>query len=293
MESLAGAACDPAGPRVSIIIPTADGDRFGYLDSLLAQIREQTFQNLEVLVIKGDTRQGRAINLGAELAQGEFILTFDDDSRLGTPQLIEKLVAAMDADPAIGMAGCENRVPVGASWFVRRLMAEVPRRSSTPVTEVTDSDLAEHPCLLMRKSAFYQVGGEHEIIPRGLDPYLRREFRAGGYRVVIVPGVWIHHLPPPTLRHALRQFYRNGRMSALVSRHFPDLALDNALQHGEANIEAKPLWYRAVRHGARMVAAAATLKWIYLATAVAYGLGVVSAVLFPEKWTTSPQGPSK
>jgi len=280
-----GAAVDAGGPRVSVIIPTADGDRYGYLDSLLGQLREQTYQNFEVIVIKGDKRQGRGINYGAELARGEFLLTFDDDSRLGSADTIATLVSAMDADPRIGMAGCENRVPSDAGWFVRRLMAEVPRRSSAPVSVITDSDMAEHPCLMMRKDVFYQVGGEHELIPRGLDPYLRREFRAAGVRVVVVPGIWIHHLPPPTLRHALRQFYRNGRMSVLVSKRFPDLALDNALAHGEAKIEAKPVWLRALRHAGRMAGAVVTLKWIYLATTVAYGLGALSGVFAPEQTT--------
>jgi len=188
-------------------------------------------------------------------------------------------VQAMDADPSIGMAGIENRVPEDASWFVRRLMLELPRRSSPAVSAVVDSDMAEHPCLMMRKEVFYQVGGEHEIIPRGLDPYLRQEFRRAGYRVVVAPGAWIHHLPPPTLGQTLRQFYRNGRMSALVSRRFPDLALDNALKHGEEEIRVQPRWVRALRHGGRMVGALLTLRWIYLTTSLAYGLGVFGGML--------------
>jgi len=274
-----GARVGLEGPRVSILIPTADGQRHGYLDQLLRQITEQSYQDLEVIQIQGDTRQGRALNLGAEHARGEFLLTFDDDTRLGPSTVIECLVDALDADPTIGMAGVENRVPAEASPFVRRLMREVPRRASPPVTEVTDSDMAEHPCLMMRKAVFYQVGGEHEIVPRGLDPYLRREFRQAGFRVVVVPGVWIHHLPPPTFRHAMRQFYRNGRMSALVSRQFPDLALDNALQHGDAEIRARPFWYRASRHAGRMLGALCTGRWVYLATSAAYGAGVLAGRL--------------
>jgi len=274
-ELIEGAAVSAEGPRISILIPTADGRRHGYLPQLLEDIQGQSYQNIETLVLVGDTRQGRALNYGAELARGEYILTFDDDSRLGTPDVIATLVKALEENPDVGMAGCENRLPGNAGWFVRRLMFEVPRRSSPPVNEITDSDLAEHPCLMMRKTAFYQVGGEHEIIPRGLDPYLRREFRNAGHRVVIVPGIWIHHLPPPSLRLALRQFYRNGRMSALVSRSFPDLALDNALSHGNVEIRAQSRLYRALRHGMRMLVAFASLRWIYLATATAYGLGVL------------------
>lgn len=271
-----GAAVTPEGPRVSVIIPTADGKRHGYLDVLLEQLAEQTYQSFEVLVVEGDPRQGRGINLGAELARGEYLLTFDDDSRLGVPAVIATLVAAMDADASIGMAGVENRVPAEASWFVRRLMSEVPRRSSPAVHSVVDSDMAEHPCLMMRRAAFYEVGGEHEIIPRGLDPYLRSVFREAGYRVVVAPGVWIHHLPPPTLVLALRQFYRNGRMSALVSRQFPELALDNALAHGGEQPRTQPRWVRALRHAGRMLGAFVSLRWIYLATSAAYGLGVLA-----------------
>jgi glycosyltransferase involved in cell wall biosynthesis len=293
VEVKPGATVGAAGPRVSILIPTSDGQRHGYLPQLLEDIRGQSYQDIETIIVAGDTRQGRALNYGAELARGEFILTFDDDSRLGTPEVIATLVTAMDADPTIGMAGCENRVPADAGWFVRRLMYEVPRRSSPPVTAVTDTDLAEHPCLMMRKHAFYGVGGEHEIIPRGLDPYLRREFRVAGHRVVIVPGIWIHHLPPPTFRIALRQFFRNGRMSALVSKHFPDLALDNALSHGDTEIQARPIWFRAARHASRLVVAMVTLKWIYLATAVAYGLGVLSGIVAPETWAGKPETSSR
>jgi GT2 family glycosyltransferase len=266
-------------PRISIIIPTADGERYGYLPRLLEQIEQQTFQNFEVLIAQGDNRQGRAINLAAAIAGSELLLTFDDDTQLGTPDVIGRLVKALDTDEAIGMAGAANRVPPDAGWLLRRIMSEVPRRSSPLVSEITDSDMAEHPCLAMRKEVFCQVGGEHELIPRGLDPYLRREFRRAGLRVVIVPDIWIHHLPPPTLGKALRQFFRNGKMSVLVSRQFPDLALDNALRHGQADVRAHPLWFRAARHAGRMLGAFLTLRWIGLAYSLAYGLGAVAGTL--------------
>jgi hypothetical protein len=246
------------------------------LDQLLEQLEAQTCQRFEVLLAQGDNRQGRAINAAAALARGEYLLTFDDDTSLGTHDVIELLLDAMDADPTIGMAGVANVVPKNAPFIVKRVMSECPRRSSPPVERVIDSDMAEHPCLMMRTSTFKDVGGEHEIIPRGLDPYLRQAFRQAGHRVVVIPGTWIHHLPPPTLRAVLRQFYRNGRMSALVSKQFPELALDNALQHGDVEIRAQPRWFRAVRHAGRIVGALATLRWVYLATSIAYGVGVLA-----------------
>ena len=94
--------------------------------------------------------------------------------------------------------------------------------------------------------------------------------------MVVVPDVWIHHLQPPTQIPALKQFFRNGKMSALVSRQFPDLALDNSLKHGDEEIKAQPRWFRALRHGGRMLGALVTFRWIYLATSLAYGLGVLA-----------------
>jgi GT2 family glycosyltransferase len=276
---LAGDTISATEPVLSLIIPTSDGNRHGYLPRLLAQLEQQTFQDFEVIIVQGDPRQGRAINTAAGMAQGRILVTFDDDTRLGDERVLENLLRAIDFDPRIGMVGGANVVPPDASWLVCRIMREVPRRSSPPVPAITDSDLAEHPCLAIRKDVFYAIGGEHEIIPRGLDPYLRQAVRNAGYRVVVAPGIVYHHLPPPTLLKSLRQFYRNGRMSALVSWQFPELALENALQHGQAEIVTRPFWFRAVRHGGRMLAALLSLQWVYLATASAYGLGVVAGRL--------------
>ena len=167
----------PDYPKVSVIIPTLDAYRGGYFPKLLEQIKKQTFQNFEVIIVKGDPRQGRAINTGVSLARGDIIITLDDDTRLGNDRVFENLVKIMDEHPEIGMAGVSNLVPDDAPWLVRRVMKEVPRRSSEFVKEITESDMAEHPCCAIRKSVFMEVGGENELIPRGLDPYLRSEIR--------------------------------------------------------------------------------------------------------------------
>ncbi len=178
-------------PRLSIVIPTAHEDRRGLLTQLLRQLQDQTEQRFEVILVQGDRRQGRAINTGAAVARGEILVTMDDDTRIGHPELLERILQAFASDPMIGIVGVANLPPPDAPWVVRRAMRELPRRSSPLVDRITDSDLAEHPCLAIRKDLFYRVGGEHEWIPRGLDPYLRREVRRAGYRVVVIPNAWI------------------------------------------------------------------------------------------------------
>lgn len=260
-------------PRVTIVIPTADGDRAGNLARLLDQLTRQTFQQFEVIVVEGDRRQGRAINTAAAVARGDFLLTMDDDTRLGHDDLLERIVRTLATDDTIGIAGVSNVVPPDAPWVVRRAMREVPRRSSPLVSRITDSDMVEHPCLAIRKGIFYRAGGEHEQIPRGLDPYLRREVRRLGYRVVVIPHAWIHHLLPRTFGGILLQYFRNGLGAAYVNKFYPGFIIDQAENHLQEAPPDSGLGARAWRYLERVLIAFLTLRWIYLGSLIAYALG--------------------
>ncbi len=259
-------------PLLTVIIPTADGRRDGNLARLLAQLERQTFQQFEVVIVRGDRRQGRAINTGAAIARGDLLVTLDDDTRIGPDNLFEQMVAVFTREEMVGIVGVPNLVPQDAPWVVRRAMRELPRRSSAPVGRMTDSDMAEHPCLAIRKALFYRVGGEHEWIPRGLDPYLRCEVRRLGYRVVVIPGVWIHHLLPPTLRGILRQYFRNGLGAAYVRKFYSEFAIDQATDHRDLPPKSSPA-RRAWRYAGRLFLSLVTIRWIYLGTLVSYALG--------------------
>ncbi len=260
-------------PRVSIIIPSANRTRADHLTMLLQQLAEQPFRAIEVIVVEGDRRQGRAINTAAALARGSLLIMMDDDTRLGDPHVIEKLVAAFEADPSIGIAGVSNRIPDGIPTLVQRAMHELPRRSSPLVQSVTDSDMAEHPCLAIRRELFCRIGGEHEVIPRGLDPYLRREVRRLGYRVVVIPDTWIHHLLPSSLRGILRQYFRNGVGAAYVWKFHRALVIEQAEQHGQDVGPNGSLGRRAVRYLGRAAGAVRSVRWIYLGTLMTYAAG--------------------
>lgn len=272
---------------VSIIIPTLDAHREGYLPRLLSQIETQSYREWELFLVMGDRRQGRAINAAAALAEGSFLLTLDDDTELARPDALERLKAAMDSDPAIGMAGGINVIPPNASRFVARVMREIPRRSTPPVPAITDSDLAEHPFLMMRRDAFFKVGGENELLPRGLDPYLREAFRREGYRVVVVPGAEYSHLPPPTFGKLLRQFWRNGRAAAFVNRHYPQWAIETPAVHG-ASPSRVPLARRVLRFPFRLLIALLQGKPIWFACEIAYACGFAREWIFPGPDLVAP-----
>ncbi|MEW5736090.1 MAG: glycosyltransferase [Thermodesulfobacteriota bacterium] len=265
---------DTGSPEISIVIPTRDAYGKGFFPTLVGQIRAQSvWGRCELLAVKGDTRQGRAINTGVAVSRGRYILTMDDDMTLSGDTVVETLFSAMEAHPDIGMAGGGNVIPEDAPEFVKKAMAQIPRRATPAVSEITDSDMAEHGLLMMRKEVFTAVGGENEVMPRGLDPYLRREFRQKGYRVVVVPGAYYSHLMVDSLKKLTRQFFSNGRQAAYCSRFFPQWIIELAPDHGSKQPGKKPLAFRAARFPLRMARAALAGKWIYLAAEASYGLG--------------------
>jgi len=273
---------DNTQPELSIIIPTSDAHRGGYFLELLHQISRQNYSEFEIIVVKGDPRQGRAINIGAAVARGKYLMTLDDDTSLPDLETFSKLMAVMEKHPEIGMAGGNNVIPEDTSPFVRRVMKQIPRRSWEPVQKITDSDLAEHPCLIMRTNEFKEVGGENELIPRGLDPYLREEFRKLGKRVVVVPGVIYHHLPPDNLHKLLRQFYRNGRQAAYTNRNFSQWVIETPSKHGSFKAH-KPFLLRLLRFPIRLLSALITGKFLWFLSQMVYATGFMSDIFFQRK----------
>jgi glycosyltransferase involved in cell wall biosynthesis len=265
--------------KLSIIIPTFDSCRGGYFLKLIAQILKQNFSDFELIVVMGDRRQGRAINIGVSLARSEYILTLDDDTALFNPNTFNLLLRGVENDPDIGMAGGINIIPKDATPFIRRAMEEIPRRSTPPTDKVIDSDLAEHPLLIMRKDAFIKVGGENELIPRGLDPYLRREFRRAGYRVVIIPYAKYSHLPPPTLPKLVKQFFKNGKQAAFCNIYYPQWVIETPDHHGDFAPKI-PFTNRVIRYFKDLFLAILNAKWILLASKVAYALGFIIESIF-------------
>lgn len=263
-----------ARPRATVIIPTRDGARAGRLARLREDLERQTFQDFEVIVVAGDPRQGRAINRAARLAAGRILITLDDDTRLESPQVFARLVDALDGDPSIGIAGASTLPPAGASRFQRAASRQIPRRLFPVLDRTTDSDMAQHPCMAIRRDVFEAAGGEDEDLVRGLDPLLRHRVREAGYRVVIAARAWACHPLPEGLGALLRMSYRNGRGSAFAQRRFPDRVYE--LSDGRRRnrfAPKRPLAYRAARHAARLLGSILRLRAIGIAAQIAYALG--------------------
>ena len=209
------------------------------------------------------------------MARGQYLLILDDDSRLASKDTLKKLLEVIENDKTIGMSGGLNVILADASSFIKRTMREIPRRASPPVNEVIESDLAEHGLLIIRKDVFIKVGGENELIPRGLDPYLRLKFRQEGYKVVVVPGAYYSHLPPHTFIKLVKQFFRNGKQAAYCNKFYPQWVIETPGSHVKDFVERRPFSYRAGRYTLNMIKNTLRGRWIYISAYIAYAIGFV------------------
>ncbi len=211
------AEAQPAAWRgdVAVIIPSLRGE----VGELLESIRSQTLLPGRVEVVRGVSPNGRARNVGVARTGGEVVVFIDDDAVLGHPEVLARLVAAVEVDPTVGVAGASRLLPPRAPWFQRWVAAEVPRTTHAVVDEPleTNPEPANHyyceittTCCAMRRDVFAGLGGFDEGLVRGVDSEFFVRVRRRGYRLLLVPQTWAYHPAPPTLRALLRKQFLYG-----------------------------------------------------------------------------------
>jgi len=258
----------------SIIIPVANIHENRCLDKLLDVLENQTLKDFEVILVIGDNRQGRAINQGVNAAHGKWIVTMDDDTIVPDNHLLEKLISNMEDEFNIGLGGAACIVPESASIFQKKAMLQIPRRFFPVQSENVESDFVQHPCLIISRELFLQIGGEDEELIRGLDPVLRQKVRDAGKKVCILANTAISHLIPDSYRNLFRMYKRNGWGSAYAQRFFPSrvLELTDGYDKGKFT-KYRPLIYRIIRRVKFIVTNVFLFKWLRITTDIAYIIG--------------------
>lgn len=261
---------------LSVVIPSAASDREANLKSLLSDLSGQTLPPDEVHVVRGLRPSGRARNEGARRAKGTVLVFLDDDVRLGHEGVLEAMVHCLQTVPRVGMVGAAQLLPPHASWFQKAAARQVPRSSSPVVRVPTDSDMVVTACCAVCHDLFWELGGFHEEVPRGVDPEFRHRLRKAGWRTVVAPEAWFYHPMPEGLLALCRTFFRNGRESAWAVRRFPELAFENPDGHVAEFEPRRSQAYRAARHLLRLVEGVLTLRWIGVAARLSYLAGYAS-----------------
>jgi glycosyltransferase involved in cell wall biosynthesis len=192
-------------PRVSVIIPCYNAH--AYLGETLASIRNQTFKDLEIVIIDdgstnpdtlaflaalpADIRQVRqenrglpgARNSGFRHALGEYVLPLDCDDWLD-PGFLEQTLATLEATP-------------GAAYAFAHMALEgelhgVLRKSYNFFEQLFFNQLPY--CLLMPKRLWEEVGGYDETMRKGYEDW-EFNIRLGGrgHFGVVCPQPLFHY----------------------------------------------------------------------------------------------------
>jgi GT2 family glycosyltransferase len=266
-------------PKVSILIPSLDGQREGNVPRLISQLESQTYKDIEIIVVKGIRPNGKARNVGARKAKGEILISIDDDVTIGHDRVIENLVTHLESNNQYGLLGISKRLPDESSWFQKRCAKEIPRSISPIYQEVTEGDLVDHMCMAVRKDLFLRVGLENENLIRGTDPDLRYRIRQAGYKIAIVPDSWGYHPMPKTLGKLLKSFFRNGMGSCWVNKNYPELAFHDSDEHTTAFQVQTKLSYRIISSMLNMLISIFKGHVFYILSRLSYSLGFVCGAI--------------
>jgi GT2 family glycosyltransferase len=266
-------------PLVSVIIPSLDGYRDGNVPKLIEAIKSQTFTDIEVLIVEGEKPCARAHNVGAQNASGKILVFIDDDITLGHNQIIANLINPLIKDNSIGITGASQLIPIHHNRFQNRCAKEFDRFQFPVVHKMTESDMATHATMAIRKEVFMQVGQENENLIYCDDPELRARIRKAGYKIVIVPHTWCYHPPPSNLTRFLKTAFQRGRGAAHDFWHYPHLIYETPPATATTFIPRRPFIYRVLRSMAHSIDAIINLKLIFLSVRISYALGYLFGLL--------------
>jgi GT2 family glycosyltransferase len=213
-------------PRVSIIVVNWNGCH--HLGECLDSLSAQTFRDFEVVLVDNGSSDGslalvracyptvkilplaentgfaRGNNLGFAQAQGEYLVTLNNDTRT-EPGWLAALVAAADADPRIGMVGsrigsyadpdCLDSIGVAICPDGMSRGAFRQRRFSTlGLSGVIDILLPSACAALYRRAMLDEVGGfDEDFFAYCEDTDLGLRGRLAGWRAVAALDAMVRH----------------------------------------------------------------------------------------------------
>ena len=268
-------------PLVSIIIPSMRDENT--LAPLLAEIEQQSVDSVEIIVAYRISPSGRARNMGMKLAQGKYLMLFDDDISLGNRYIIKNLIDALESDDKIVLSGASIQLPPDSTPFQKRVGLEIPRLVFPILKNLTDSDMVTTMCWAQKRVHLDIVGYFNEDLQRGVDPEYRKRIRDKGFRIVIAPNTWTYHPAPKNLKSFLKMSYRNGHSSAFAQRFFPELVAPVPDSGSTEDLIEKSFIIRVKNTFLTMLSSLFRLRYLSLLDKISYSLGYLSVFIKNEQ----------
>lgn len=255
---------DHDAPRVSVVINTCD--RGAYLADTLEGLKQQTYDNFEVILVNGpstdnteevalryNVRYFRAPynisvsrNVGVKQAAGDIIAFIDDDA-VPEPRWLADLVEAYE-DPSVGAAGGHVYNHDGSGfqfcyavidkWGYPELRSDKPYDHNEPHAHFYNINIGTNASY--RRQTLVEIGGFDEEIEYYHDESdVCVRIINHGYKVVQLANAYVHHKMAPSSR-------RDSARRVTVW----DAIVKNSIYFGVTHSAgAAPMYKRLIRPG--------------------------------------------
>lgn len=265
---------------VSIIIPSKDESREHFVLKLMEDISIQEINaDVEIHKIRGISPPGKARNIGANKSQGEILVFFDDDIRLGNKYVLANLIQPLLDNKNTGITAGSIRIPEDAKMFEQRYAREIPTSYSPIVDKITDIWVATSACCAIRKDIFLRIGQFNEQILRGEDSEISNRMQKAGYRTVLIPQTFCYHHQPQNIQELIKMNFRNGRGSAFVDINYPQLNIDVNPKGVLYTSKKIGKFSRGSRFLSQLISAVIKCKFLFLLVKLVYIYGYLYEII--------------
>jgi glycosyltransferase involved in cell wall biosynthesis len=213
-------------PKISLVIPTISNVE----PRVLNMLQKQTWPPDEIEIVRGVKPNGLARNVGIARTSGDILVLLDDDAFPAEHRLIEKLATPLLSDSGIGATGASRLIPPDSNLFQRWTARQVARIENPVVHEPREtkptaknyyySDITT-TCCALRRDVFAEVGGFDEKLRQGVDTDFFIRLSQAGYRLRLVPDLWVYHPAPRNVKTLLRKHFYYGLGHAQEVARYP------------------------------------------------------------------------
>jgi len=250
--------CQTYAARQVIVVDNASPDH-------TAEIVEAHFPEVRLIRTHDNLGVAGGNNVGLRAAQGDIRVLINSDVEV-SPNWLEQLVRAMQADSTVGIAGAKLLYPDGTIQFAGGRI-EGPRGYTHHIgwhepdqgqwDLLSDVDFVTGASLAITRQALEQIGYEDEkFFPIDYeDPDLSYRARAAGFRVILVPAAVATHRESSTTgaSSTSRALPLEAGRVRFVCKHWPTERLRQ---------EFFPAEYEFLQQGSALNRQ--VLQWVYL-----------------------------